>query len=268
MKQYPSKLKTVITLTLFLAILSASCSLSKQQSNTLQAHPTYDVVLDTVSLFDTSRARQVPLAIYQPRMVNGTPAPQVIVFSHGYGENKGGDYLMYSYLTEFLASKGYFVVSIQHELPTDSLLPLKGIPQVVRRPFWERGAATILFVITGLKNCHPHLDFNHITLIGHSNGGDMTALFPQQYPKVVHKIITLDNRRMTLPRTAVPKVYSLRSSDQPADEGVLPTAAEQQQFDMTIIRLPNTIHNHMNNDATTAQRKEINDYVLRFLQDR
>jgi len=28
----------------------------------------------------------------------------------------------------------------------------------------------------------------------------MTALNPQKYPKIVHKIVTLDNRRMALPR--------------------------------------------------------------------
>jgi hypothetical protein len=60
-------------------------------------------------------------------------------FTSGYGQNKWGDYLAYSYLTEFLAKKGYFVVSIQHELPTDSLLSLIGKLQIVRRSFWDRG---------------------------------------------------------------------------------------------------------------------------------
>ncbi|MBK7227195.1 MAG: hypothetical protein IPH96_17950 [Saprospiraceae bacterium] len=88
--------------------------------------------------------------------------------------------MAYTYLTEYLAAKGFFVVSIQHELATDSLLPLKGNPQIVRRPFWARGADNILFVINELKRTNPDLDFNHISLIGHSNGGDMTALFPRK----------------------------------------------------------------------------------------
>lgn len=223
-----------------------------------------NVLLNTVTLFDSARSRPIPLAIYQPSI--RPKKQQVVVVSHGYGQNKGGDYLAYSYLTEFLAGKGYFVASIQHELPTDSLIPSAGIPQIVRRPFWERGADNILFVINELKRQYPTLDFRHINLIGHSNGGDMTALFPQKYPGIVDKIITLDNRRMALPRTASPHVYSLRSSDQPADEGVLPTAEEQKQFGIKIITLPNTIHNDMDNSANAEQRKEINQYILTFLK--
>ena len=226
----------------------------------------YEVSLDTLTLFDKARNRQIPVASYSPKADTKLPKQRVVIFSHGYGQNKGGDYLAYSYLTEFLASKGYFVASIQHELPTDSLLPTTGIPQVVRRPFWDRGADNIRFVIDELKKLKPDLNFKNIALIGHSNGGDMTALFPQKYPNVVDKIITLDNRRMALPRTKSPRVFSLRSSDQPADEGVVPTADEQTQYGITIIKLPNTIHNHMDDHANSAQRKEINDYVLAFLE--
>ncbi len=233
----------------------------------MAGNQTYKVALDTLTLFDRSRNRQIPVALYTPRTDKKIANQKLIIFSHGYGQNKGGDYLIYSYLTENLASKGYVVASIQHELSTDSLIPLTGVPQVVRRPFWERGADNILFVIKELQKSHPQLAFGHITLIGHSNGGDITALFPQKYPNVVEKIITLDNRRMSLPRTKQLKVFSLRSSDQPADEGVLPTAQEQKKFGIKIIKLPNTIHNDMDDDANPAQRKEINDYILTFLND-
>jgi len=63
------------------------------------------------------------------------------------------------------------------------------------------------------------------------------------------------------------KIYSLRSSDQPADEGVLPSAEETEKFGMTIIKLPNTIHNDMDDHANERQRKEIQNYVLTFLND-
>lgn len=220
-------------------------------------------VTDTLEWYDASRGRKIPLLIYRPAVSK----PKVVLFSHGYGANKGGDYLAYSYLTEFLAAEGYFVASIQHELATDSLMPLEGIPQVVRRPFWERGADNILFVLNELKKSDRSLDFEQVTLIGHSNGGDMTALFPQKYPGLVHKIITLDNRRMALPRTMSPHVYSLRSSDQPADAGVLPGEAEQKKYGMTIIKLPNTIHNDMDDNADRMQRREIQNYVLGFISE-
>ena len=226
-----------------------------------------NVLIDTMNLYDHVRQRKIPVAIYQKMDAQKNQNQKVIILSHGYGQNKGGDYLQYDYLTSFLASKGYFVVSIQHELKSDSLLPLNGNPQILRRPFWDRGADNILFVINELKRNYPGLKIDQITLIGHSNGGDMTALFPQKYPNIVDKIITLDNRRMALPRTKQPKIFSLRSSDQPADEGVLPTEKEIKKFGITIIKSHHITHNEMDDSGNNAQRKEIQKYVLMFLRD-
>ena len=234
---------------------------------TIENKQIFEVSLDTLKLYDQTRQREIPIATYRPKNDTQTDQQKIVIFSHGYGQNKGGDYLAYSYLTDYLASKGYFVVSIQHELSSDSLLPLTGNPQVVRRPFWERGADNILFVINELKKTNPKLDFEHITLIGHSNGGDMTALFPQKYPNMVEKIITLDNRRMPLPNANKPKIYSLRSSDQVADEGVLLTEEEQKKFGIKIIKLSNTLHNDMDDHANNEQRQEIRKYVMEFLNE-
>jgi predicted esterase len=249
-----------ICLILFSFSLLTGCFTNKRAAS----DRTYDFKLDTSTLYDQSRNRAIPVALYKPSM----DSPQMVIFSHGYGQNQGGSYLAYSYLTEYLASKGYFVVSIQHELATDSLIPPTGIPQIVRRPFWERGADNILFVIKELEKSNPELDFKHITLIGHSNGADMTALFPQKYPGLVHKIITLDNRRMALPRTSYPKIYSLRSSDQPADEGVLPADEELKRLGITIIKLAGTKHNDMDDRGNKDQHEEINRYVLQFLAEK
>ena len=250
--------KNILIITL---VFIASC-LTKIQAG--EHYSSFKVCLDTFKLVDKARQREVPVAVY--RLKNKKNYKQeIIILNHGYGHNRGGTNLEYSYLTNYLAKKGYFVISIQHELSTDSLLPLTGNPQVARRPFWERGADNIIFVITDLKRTNPNLDFKHITLIGHSNGGDMTALFPQKFPNIVDKIITLDNRRMSLPRTDRPKVYSLRSSDQVADEGVLPTIEEQKKYNIKIIKLLNTIHNDMSDNANNAQRQEIRKYILAFL---
>jgi predicted esterase len=248
-----------ICLVLFGLSLLMGCLTNKRATG----HQTYDFKLDTLTLYDQSRNRAIPVAFYKPKV----DSPRIVIFSHGYGQNQGGSYLAYSYLTEYLASKGYFVVSIQHELATDSLIPSAGIPQIVRRPFWERGADNILFVIRELERSNPGLDFKHITLVGHSNGADMTALFPQKYPGIVDKIITLDNRRMALPRTSRPEIYSLRSSDQPADEGVLPADEELKKFRMTIIKLADSRHNDMDDSGNKDQHQEINRYVLKFLTE-
>lgn len=248
---------------IFILVLLTGFSI---QGKAAENNPLPGVGLDTLRLYDQSRQRTIPIAIYKPETSKKTKKQQLVIFSHGYGQNKSGSYLAYSYLTAFLASKGFFVVSIQHELPTDSLIP-DGNPQIVRRPFWDRGADNILFVINTLKKTNPDLDYDHITLIGHSNGGDMTALFPQKYPHVVNRIITLDNRRMALPRSKQPRVCSLRSSDQPADAGVLPAEEEIKKLDMKIVKLPNTIHNDMDDKANDGQRKEIQNYILDFINN-
>lgn len=255
-----------IYLQILLCLLLINCQSSKKTTIKRNISQQFDVKTDTLNLFDKSRNRIIPIAFYKPA-TDKTTKQKIVLFSHGYGENKGGDNLVYSYLTENLALNGYFVASIQHELSTDSLLAMTGIPQITRRSNWERGAANILFVLNELKKTETELDYSHLTLIGHSNGGDMTALFAQKYPNLVDKIITLDNRRMALPRTNQPKIYSIRSSDLPADENVLPNSEDQKKFRMQIVKLKNTKHNEMDNDANKEQRKEINDYILTFLNN-
>lgn len=256
-------MKTSVIIQVFSLSLLTGCLTIKNRTN----NEKFQVRLDNVIWTDDSRDRRIPVAFYTPHSDKAIKNQKIVIFSHGYGENKGGDNLCYSYLTEYLASKGYFVASIQHELPTDSLLAMTGNLQITRKSNWERGAKNILYVLNRLKEIKPELDYKHLILIGHSNGGDMTVLFSHQYPDLVDKVVSLDNRRMPLPRTRRPRIYSLRSSDQPADEGVLPTTAEQQTFGMTIIKLQSTKHNQMDNDADNKQREEINSYVREFLRE-
>ena len=256
-----------IYLQILFCLFLLSCTSNKNITNTKLNNQAFEVKSDSASWLDSSRNRLIPVAFYSPIVKDKISNQQLVIVSHGYGENKPSANKSYSYLTKKLASKGYFVVSIQHELATDDLLPLTGIPQVVRRSNWERGAENILFVLNELKRIKPELDFKHINLVGHSNGGDMTVLFAHKYPNLANKIISLDNRRMSLPRTFQPKIYSLRSSDQPADEGVLPTVEEQKKFGIKIIKLSNTIHNDMNDRGNKRQKKEINTYILGFLAE-
>lgn len=252
----------------FIFLLFTACTTKGHSVAYKVREENYEIKPDTLTMFDKSRNRKIPVAFYSPKTDGALKSQELVIFNHGYGQNNPDSYLFYSYLTRHIASKGYFVVSIQHELPTDNLIPLTGNPLTTRRPFWERGVDNILFVINELKNSCPGLNFDRISLIGHSNGADMVALFPLKHPNLVNKIITLDNRRMALPRTKKnPKVYSLRSVDQPADEGVLPSPEEQGKYGITIIKLPDTIHDKMNDYANTAQRKEINDYIIQFLND-
>jgi len=204
------------------------------------------------------------VAIYRPE--GGSAGLPIAVFSHGYGENQPDSYLAYAYLLEALANKGWFVVSIQHELPTDDLLVLDGPARVVRMPNWERGAANIHFVLQELERLYPQLDHGRTTVAGHSNGGDMSVLYSHKHPERVQQVITLDHRRMPILRASQPRTSTLRSSDQPADPEVLPTAEEAAQFGIRVIHLTDTPHNNMDSNADPRQRAEIIELVLRFLQ--
>ncbi len=255
---------TIIKLSLLLSFVFLFTQCASNKKNAAVHKQVLSYKLDTLTLVDQSRNREIPVAIYQPeneKNLNKIP----IIFNHGYGGNKGGDYLIYSYLTTFLASEGYFVMSIQHELPTDELLAMTGKLQETRRPNWGSGAKNIYSVLQQIKTSYPDLLYNKLVVIGHSNGGDMAALFTQQYPTLVHKIITMDNRRMALPRTSAPQVFTLRSNDYPADDGVLPTDEDAKKYKMTV-QFTNINHSNMDDDATTAERSYITEKILAYLK--
>lgn len=254
-------MKNILIIILSLTLIQ--CSTNKKIVS--QTKENLEFKLDTLTLFDQNRNREIPIAIYQtkdPKNSNKIP----IIFSHGYGENNGKDYLRdYTYLNEFLVSKGYFVVSVQHELKTDELLAMTGKLKETRRPNWERGAQNIFYVIQQIKNKYPDLKFNELSLIGHSNGGDMTVLFAHKYPNLVNKIISMDNRRMELPRISNPKIYTLRSKDYPADEGVLPTEEELKKYTITV-EFTNINHSDMDNDANEQERIYMTTKILEYLK--
>lgn len=251
--------------TQLILVLLFVCGIALNEATAQKAK--YPVSKDTSTLFDKARNRKIPVAYYAPVSVPIIKDQQIVIISHGYGNNKTNSYLAYSYIGEYLAGKGYFVVSIQHELPTDELIPDAGKPQVVRRPFWERGAENIRFVLAELKRKHQQMDHKHITLIGHSNGGDMSVLFAQKYPDKVYRVISLDNRRMPIPRVKSPKIYTLRSNDHPADQGVLPTKEEQKKYGITV-QATAINHNNMLDGAKDEEKKVLLGFIEKYLKEK
>lgn len=221
-----------------------------------------DVTTETLSLVDKARNRSVPVAIYADatKQVRG---PRLAIISHGYG-GKNTDY---GFIANYLARHGYYVASIQHEISGDEPLPTTGNPFETRKPSWERGVQNILFVIAEMKKRRPDLDVAKLLLVGHSHGGDTSMLFAQEHPDLVLAVISLDNRRMPFPRTSKPRLFSLRSSDQPADAGVLPSAEEQEKFGIKITKLPATKHNDMRDGATAEQKAEMIQSIGEFVRD-
>lgn len=49
------------------------------------------------------------------------------------------------------------------------------------------------------------------------------------------------------------------------DEGVLPTEKEIKKFRIKLVKLVNTTHSEMDDNANNEQRKEIQNYILAFL---
>lgn len=80
------------------------------------------------------------------------------------------------------------------------------------------------------------------------------------------KVISLDNRRVAFPRVRSPRIYSLRSSDQPADPGVLPSLEELHDLGIWVVPLKDIKHGEMGDNGTEAQHREIEAYVLGFLR--
>ena len=222
---------------------------------------------DTLTYFDKIRNRKIPIAIYQPE--NEKSGNKIsIFFSHGYGMLHGDAYIKdYPYLLEALTKNGYFVVSVQHELKTDELLSRELPAKKFRMENWKQGSENIGYVINQIKTKYPKLNYNKLVLLGHSNGADQSALFANQHPELLDKLIALDNRRMDLPRTSHPKIYSLRSNDYPADEDVLPTEEDQKKFGI-VIQNTNINHDKMDNDANEEERNYLIKKILEYLNEK
>jgi pimeloyl-ACP methyl ester carboxylesterase len=192
---------------------------------------------ERLELVDPARGRPVPTLLYgaQPGV-----AKPLAVISNGYG----GSPANYRFLAEALAARGYVVASVRQDLPGDPPMATEGDLRVLRRPFWETGADTILY-LAGALRARGLADTAPLVLVGHSNGGDISMLFAERHPAMVRAVLSLDNRRMPLPRTARPRVCSVRASDFPADPGVLPTAEEQARLGILVTTVPGLKHNDM-----------------------
>ena len=216
-------------------------------------------------LWDASRERKIPIALYFPDRprdcTTARPCPVAFV-SPGYGL----PHTDYSFIANALAKSGYLVVAIQHDLPTDSALSKTGNLLANRMPAWQRGAGNIRFVQNSLSRSYAGYDWRHLTLIGHSNGGDISALALHESPAFATTLVTLDNRRYPLPRERSTSVLSIRGSDFEADAGVLPTAQERNAG-TCIITIPGSRHNDMNDHGPIQLQSQISTLIFQFLKD-
>ena len=174
----------------------------------------------------------------------------------------------YSFLANVFAARGYMVASIQHDLATDAPLVTKvGELYVGRLPQYHRGIANIRFAIEQLKKVYPNADYDHLTMVGHSNGGDISMYFAKMYPDQIKKIVTLDNLRVPFMTDGRFKILSFRSKDSvfKPDPGVVPDDEICEKAGITVVQTP-FHHNDMRDTGPDEAKASIQGMLAEFLE--
>lgn len=223
---------------------------------------------ETLNFFDAARQRPVAVDLavrrdYEMKANDGYWKLPVAIISNGNTVKN----TEYSFLANVLAARGYLVASIQQDVPTDPPLVTKvGLPYVGRRGVYERGEANILFVLGQLKKLQPNADYNHLTLVGHSNGGDISMFCAKRHPELVSKVITLDNLRVPFVLRDKLKILSFRSRDPnfKTDPGVLPTPQQAKADGIDIVKTKFQ-HTDMSDRGPYSVKENIQATLDKFL---
>ncbi|OAF14690.1 hydrolase [Bradyrhizobium centrolobii] len=189
----------------------------------------------------------------------------VVILSHGNTVK----HTEYSFLTNTFAARGYMVVSIQHDLSSDDPMVTKiGEEYVGRRMQYNRGIFNILFAIEQLKRLYPNADYKHLTLVGHSNGGDISMYFAKLHPEMVKKVVTLDNLRVPFVTDGRVKILSFRSKDPQfkADPGVVPDDETCAKAGIQVVKTEFQ-HNELSDRGSDRVKDFIEGTVHDFLND-
>jgi hypothetical protein len=223
---------------------------------------------ESLELFDAARQRPVSVDVAvrrdnEARANEGVRKLPVAIISNGNTVKN----TEYSFLENVLAARGYLVASIQQDLPSDPpLVTNEGHPYVGRLEVYKRGEANILFVIGELKRIEPNADYEHLTLVGHSNGGDIAMYSAKEHPELVSKVITLDNLRVPFVLNGNMKILSFRSDDPrfKTDPGVLPTPEQAKAEGIDIVKTPFQ-HTWMSDRGPENAREQIQSTLNKFL---
>jgi alpha/beta hydrolase fold len=228
----------------------------------------WGIVHETINLYDASRQRPVEVELsvrrdYQLKADEGFWKLPVAIVSNGNTVKN----TEYSFIGNAFAARGYLVASIQQDNPGDPpLMTVPGQPYVGRLGVYQKGEANILFVLSQLKELQPDADYDHLTLVGHSNGGDISMYFAKEHPNLVSKVVTLDNLRVPFVENAKMKILSFRSDDPNfrTDPGVLPSTAQAIKNSIDIVRTKFQ-HTQMSDRGPPSVKDEIQTDLDKFL---
>lgn len=225
----------------------------------------------TITFYDAERDNRpvaVDIAVRRDKEMQadaGMLKLPVAVLNHGNTVK----FTEYSFLANVFAARGYLVISIQHDLPTDAPMVTKvGELYVGRLTQIERGVANIKFAVAQMQKLQPNAEYDHLTVVGHSMGGDITMYFAKQYPDRVRKVVTLDNLRVPFVTSGKFKILSFRSHDPvfKTDPGVVPSSAECAKDGITIVNT-NFQHNDMRDTGSEEAKTSIQNMLDKFLAD-
>lgn len=225
---------------------------------------------ETMHFYDEARQRPVDVAVAVRRDKEmkadaGMGALPVAIINHGNTVK----FTEYSFLANVLAARGYLAISIQHDLASDAPLVTKvGELYVGRLPVYERGVANIEFTIAKMKKIQPNADYDHLTMVGHSNGGDISMYFAKLHPDNVKKVVTLDNLRVPFLTEGKFKILSFRSKDPvfKADPGVVPDDDICEQAGITVVKT-GFQHVDMSDRGPENVKESIQQTLDKFLAD-
>lgn len=218
------------------------------------------------TVFDQSRDRNIPITVSKP--INSASCTQknqcpVAIISAGYGIK----HTEYQFIENKLNQHGFLTLAVGHELPNDPPLSVTGNLYQTRSENWQRGAHTLRFLKAHFENLLPSYNFSSLTLIGHSNGGDISSWLANEGVNYVDRVITIDHRRVPLPRNKNIKVLSIRGSDFPADKDVLYTQSEAAQLPVCIVKIAKSRHNDMYDGGPEWLKEAINIHITQFLNN-
>jgi alpha/beta hydrolase fold/Platelet-activating factor acetylhydrolase, isoform II len=225
----------------------------------------------TLTFYDILRVDRpvsVDIAVRRDREMEATAEMielPVVILSHGNTVK----HTEYSFLANTFAARGYLVISIQHDLETDDPMVTKvGEEYVGRRPQYNRGIFNILFAIDEVKKAYPNADYRKLTMVGHSNGGDISMYFAQRHPDLVKKVVTLDNLRVPFVTDGKIKILSFRSKDPvfKTDPGVIPDDETCKKAGITVVKT-DFQHNDLSDRGPDHVKTSIQAMVDKFLDD-
>jgi pimeloyl-ACP methyl ester carboxylesterase len=139
---------------------------------------------------------------------------------------------------------------------------------VGRQPQYLRGVANIKFAVEEMKNVLRNADYDHLTVVGHSAGADISMYFAKLHPELIKRVVTLDNLRVPFITDGRFKILSFRSKDPvfKTDPGVIPPKEVREKSGIEVIQT-GFQHNDMRDNGPDEAKASIQGMLDKFLED-